>query len=278
MAERTNNGYRTFKLRYAVAGILAGFLLMDSQSQAASKTPLSNLAEGISDITGSGNITNPEKLTDGDKYYLSYDAAGNQNGGQWESYVEDGNSASIGSSSGYIQVDLGASYPIEVINVKMRNYVGQSTFRTGNGDGRMKRLTGTKVSYDQAAVVIGNKADLSDGEVVFFQEGAALPQGVAEPQEKAASAAGLADIGGEWFYMDYSKNCGLDPTEIGATKTARYVRVYARSNQSSLEFMELGVYGYKNASEVQKPMEKRRVIDNEHPLMIATAYSDSSER
>lgn len=274
MAERTNNGYRTFKLRYAVAGILAGFLLMGSQSQAASETPLSNLAEGISEITGSGSITNPEKLTDGDKYYLSYDAAGNQNNGQWESYVEDGNSATIGSSSGYIQVDLGASYPIEVINVKMRNYVGQSTFRTGNGDGRMKRLTGTKVSYDQAAVVIGNKADLSDGEVVFYQEGAALPQGVKAPEEKAASAAGLADIGGEWFYMDYSKNCGLDPTEIGTTKTARYVRVYVHSNQASLEFMELGVYGYKKSSEVQKPVEKRRVIDNEHPLMIATAYSD----
>ncbi len=286
MSKKTNHLYRIMRLRYAAAGILAGVLLLGGQTQvqAAKATPLSNLAEGIKEIKSYPNVTveHPEKLTDGDKYYLSYDGNTNKKGDEWEPYVEDGNSAKISGKKSYIQIDLGDSYPIEVINVKMRNYVGQSTFRNGSGDSRMKRLTGTKAKYKGVSVVIGENEHLTDGQVVFCQEGAMLPDGVKRPDQLASGAPEMAEMGGEWFYMDYSKGLGLEPSSQGTTKTARYIRVYAEcENLDNLEFMELGVYGYKDEKgkedskeEALRYGDKRRLIDNKHPLMIATAYSD----
>ena len=106
-----------------VAGLsmcLSMFLLCGVSADAAEKeTPLVNLAEGLTTVTDSnGNaLTNPEKLTDEDKYYLQHSAAGNkvtgsivqghQNNNGWEAYVEQG--AQIADDADWIQLDLGAS-------------------------------------------------------------------------------------------------------------------------------------------------------------------------
>lgn len=74
-------------------------------------------------------LTNPEKLTDGDKYNLQHDKTVNKDNGKWEKYIEDGAVTTVTGQSGqpvWIQMDLGASYPIEVINLKRRVYQGTS--------------------------------------------------------------------------------------------------------------------------------------------------------
>lgn len=111
--------------------------------------------------------------------------------------------------------------------------------------------------------------------MVYYSGNVALPEGVAKPSD--VSNAYQEAMGGQWFYMDYSKGKGLGATPLGTVKTARYVRVYSKNPQSgknNVDFMERAVYGYEEERSVQKTTGLRRQIDNEHPLMIATAYSN----
>ena len=98
-------------------------------------------------------------------------------------------------------------------------------------------------------------------------DGVKQPENVSKPYEEA--------MGGQWFYMDYVNKNGLGATELGTTKEARYIRVYTENPKgAAVKFMELGIYGYENEQDVQSQDGPRRVIDNEHPMMIATAYSN----
>ena len=172
----------------------------------------------------------------------------------------------------WVQVDLGASYPLEVINLKRQVYEAQPNIVNGNpGDG--KRLNGTKISYQNTAIVIGNKEDLSDGQIVYCEGNPTLPDGVEKPE--SISSPYQEAMGGQWFYMDYENKNGLGATELGTTKEARYIRVYTENPKgAAVKFMELGIYGYENEQDVQEQNGPRRVIDNENPMMIATAYSN----
>ncbi|MBR6770189.1 MAG: chitobiase/beta-hexosaminidase C-terminal domain-containing protein [Lachnospiraceae bacterium] len=241
-------------------------LMAGLQADAAKKeTPLVNLAKGKTTITSSSNqsVTNPEYLTDGDKYYLEHNSTGNKNGNSWEAYNEKG--AVVQGGYIWLQLDLGESYPIEVINLKRQNYRGATTASDNT-------LSGTKITYQKTAVVIANEPDFSDGYVVYYQDGADLPGGLQKPE---ASQTYVEPMGGQWFYMDYTKNKGLGATDLGTTKTARYIRVYTHDTEaSSVKFMELGVYGYKNEEDIQKTTGKRRIINEENPMILATAYSD----
>ena len=251
-----------FALSFSV--LLAKGLSVEANEK---ETPLVNLASGITDVIDNNgrSLTNPEYLTDGDKYYLQHNENGNKTNGAWETYQEKG--AVAHGQWVWIQLDLGASYPIEVINLKRQVYTGQTT----NSSGDNSRIQGSKITYQNTAIVIGNEENLSDGEVIYYQGTFALPDGVERP---AASDLYQESMGGQWFYMDYSKEKGLGQTELGTVKNARYVRVYTYNpHGDTVNFMELGVYGYRDTSNIQTP-SKRRVIDNNNPLMIATAYSD----
>lgn len=256
----------------------AFFLQGGTEVQAAEKKlPLVNLAEGNTSITvGDGmTIASPEKMTDGDKYNLKYNDSGNKVNNRWEPYVEADAVTTVTGQQGqpvWIQLDLGAEYPIEVINMKRRVYQGTPG---DNGNQSNCRVTGTKYTYQDTAIVIGSQPDLSDGEVIYYSGNVTLPNGVEAPD--AVSNAYTEAMGGQWFYMDYSKENGLGITPLGTVKTARYVRVYSRNPlDSNVDFMELAVYGYENAQSVQHTTGKRKQIDNEHPLMIAAAYSSDT--
>lgn len=258
---------------------LAVFFLADIEADAAiakKETPLTNLAKGKTTVTANEGTTlnNVGKLTDGDKYGLIYNSTTNKNGGTWETYNEVDNSTTASGNRVWIQLDLGASYPIEVINLKRQVYSGTPTI--SNPNGQHARLSGTTISYESTAIVIGNDPNLSDGYVVYYQGDFDLPRGVNKP---TASARYTEPMGGQWFYMDYSNNGGLGATELGTTKTARYVRVYSKNpSGSTVNFMELGVYGYKTQEKAEEAAERkdelRRTIDNENPLLISTAYSN----
>ena len=239
-----------------------------AEAEAAKETPLVNLAEGITEIIDNNGrrLTNPERLTDGDKYGLKYNETGNKVNGAWETYTEEG--AVAAGHWVWVQLDLGASYDIEVINLKRQVYNGTTTNSTGNN----ARIQGTPITYQNTAVVISENADMSDGYVVYYQGRFDIPN-ITEP---TPSQPYVEQMGGQWFYMDYENNQGLGQTELGTTKKARYVRVYTLNplaNASSVNFLELGVYGYREESKIQTP-SKRRTINNENPLMISTAYSD----
>ncbi|MFR7585751.1 MAG: glycoside hydrolase family 98 domain-containing protein, partial [Mediterraneibacter gnavus] len=204
-----------------------------------------------------------------------HDATGNKEGNNWENYQEQGTevtSTAEGKNGVWVQVDLGASYPLEVINLKRQVYEAQPNIVNGNpGDG--KRLNGTKISYQNTAIVIGNKEDLSDGQIVYCEGNPTLPDGVEKPE--SISSPYQEAMGGQWFYMDYENKNGLGATELGTTKEARYIRVYTENPKgAAVKFMELGIYGYENEQDVQEQNGPRRVIDNENPMMIATAYSN----
>ena len=115
--------------------------------------PLVNLAEekDVKVTVGENmDLKNADLLTDGDKYYLQHDATGNKEGNNWENYQEQGTevtSTAEGKNGVWVQVDLGASYPLEVINLKRQVYDGQATIGNGNPSGQGKRLKGTKISY-----------------------------------------------------------------------------------------------------------------------------------
>lgn len=246
-----------------IAAAFGFFLGSGMEAQAAEKKlPLVNLAEKKTDLsTGQDmSITSPEKITDGDKYNLKHNDTGNKVNNQWEPYEEADGVTTVTGPSGapvWIQLDLGAEYPIEVINLKRKMYNGNNQ------------------RYTNTAVVIGNREDLSDGEVVYCQGDVTLPQGVERPAE--TSDIYQEAMGGQWFYMDYSRDKGLGYTPLGTVKKARYVRVYSQNPTSdSVDFMELAVYGYEDEQSVQKPIAKRKQIDNEHPLMIAAAYSSDT--
>ena len=252
----------------------------EAKAADAKKTPpLVNLAEekDVKIKVGDGmTIKEEELLTDGDKYYLQHNDTANKDGTSWEAYQERGTevtSTNAKDKGVWVQIDLGASYPIEVINLKRQVYEGTSTIGNGNPSGQGTRLNGKKISYEDTAIVIGNEENLSDGEVVYYAGDPALPSGVEKPD--SISEAYQEEMGGQWFYMDYENEKGLGATELGTTKTARYVRVYTENpKEAAVKFMELGVYGYENAQSVQKQDGPRRVIDNENPMMIATAYSN----
>ena len=241
--------------------------------------PLVNLAEekDVKVTVGENmDLKNADLLTDGDKYYLQHDATGNKEGNNWENYQEQGTevtSTAEGKNGVWVQVDLGASYPLEVINLKRQVYDGQATIGNGNPSGQGKRLKGTKISYKNTAIVIGNEEDLSDGQIVYYEGNPTLPDGVKQPEN--VSKPYEEAMGGQWFYMDYANKNGLGATELGTTKEARYIRVYTENPKgAAVKFMELGIYGYENEQDVQSQDGPRRVIDNEHPMMIATAYSN----
>lgn len=125
--------------------------------------PLVNLAEekDVKVTVGENmDLKNADLLTDGDKYYLQHDATGNKEGNNWENYQEQGTevtSTAEGKNGVWVQVDLGASYPLEVINLKRQVYEAQPNIVNGNpGDG--KRLNGTKISYKNTAIVIGTQS------------------------------------------------------------------------------------------------------------------------
>lgn len=115
--------------------------------------PLVNLAEekDVKVTVGENmNLKDENLLTDGDKYYLQHDATGNKEGSNWENYQEQGTevtSTAEGEKGVWVQVDLGASYPLEVINLKRQVYDGQATIGNGNPGNQGKRLKGTKISY-----------------------------------------------------------------------------------------------------------------------------------
>lgn len=241
--------------------------------------PLVNLAEekDVKVTVGENmNLKDENLLTDGDKYYLQHDATGNKEGSNWENYQEQGTevtSTAEGEKGVWVQVDLGASYPLEVINLKRQVYDGQATIGNGNPGNQGKRLKGTKISYKNTAIVIGNEEDLSDGQIVYYEGNPTLPDGVKQPEN--VSKPYEEAMGGQWFYMDYANKNGLGATELGTTKEARYIRVYTENPKgAAVKFMELGIYGYENEQDVQSQDGPRRVIDNEHPMMIATAYSN----
>ena len=131
------------------------------------------------------NLKDENLLTDGDKYYLQHDATGNKEGSNWENYQEQGTevtSTAEGEKGVWVQVDLGASYPLEVINLKRQVYDGQATIGNGNPGNQGKRLKGTKISYKNTAIVIGNEEDLSDGQIVYYEGNPTLPDGVKQPE------------------------------------------------------------------------------------------------
>ena len=95
--------------------------------------PLVNLAEekDVKVTVGENmDLKNADLLTDGDKYYLQHDATGNKEGNNWENYQETGNRSHQHcrrEKGVWVQVDLGASYPLEVINLKRQVSDGQAT-------------------------------------------------------------------------------------------------------------------------------------------------------
>lgn len=238
-------------------------------------TPMVNLALGVTSITSSNEQKTSLKhlLTDGDKYYLQHNNTANKIENKWEEHREQG--TTIHSKSGWIQVDLGNSYPIEVINLKRQVYKNEpKNIDFSSGGATHTRIDGQTITYQKTAIVIGDKPDLSDGQVIYYQEGASLPDGVQAPS--TASPTYPEAMGGQWFYMDLSNNGGLGTTELGNTKNARYIRVYTENPEAEqLKFMELGIYGYQDMQSIQKP-HQRRIINNEHPLLIGTAYSNDT--
>lgn len=269
--KREENGFfKRSKLRAAMLALPMLLLFGGAQAEAApaKETPLVNLAEGITEIIDNNGrrLSNPERLTDGDKYGLKHNETGNKVNGAWETYTEEG--AVAGGHWVWVQLDLGASYDIEVINLKRQVYDGATTNSAGNN----ARIQGTPITYQNTAVVISENEDMSDGYVVYYQGRFDIPN-ITEP---APSQPYVEPMGGQWFYMDYENNQGLGQTELGTTRKARYVRVYTLNplaNADSVNFLELGVYGYREESKIQSP-SKRRTINNENPLMISTAYSD----
>ena len=116
----------------------------------------------------------------------------------------------------WVQVDLGASYPLEVINLKRQVYDGQATIGNGNPSGQGKRLKGTKISYKNTAIVIGNEEDLSDGQIVYYEGNPTLPDGVKQPEN--VSKPYEEAMGGQWFYMDYATRMDLGPQSLEQQK------------------------------------------------------------
>ena len=193
-------------------------LAADSENDVA----LENLAAGITTAKDSNGtvLTNPEKLTDGDKYYLTYKGSYGPGMDFKEAYKEQSASASQGAN--WIQLDLGKSYPIEVINLKRRMY--DTTNQGVWGDETMN--DNNKLNYANTAIVIGNEEDLSDGYVVSCNGNVDLPKGVTKPTS-ATTGNQKEKLGGTWFYMDNKLENGLGYTKPGVTKTARYIRIYS---------------------------------------------------
>ena len=198
--------------------------------------PLVNLAEekDVKVTVGENmDLKNADLLTDGDKYYLQHDATGNKEGNNWENYQEQGTevtSTAEGKNGVWVQVDLGASYPLEVINLKRQVYDGQATIGNGNPSGQGKRLKGTKISYKNTAIVIGNEEDLSDGQIVYYEGNPTLPDGVKQPENvlKPYEEA----MGGQWFYMDYANKNGLGADRAWNNKRGTlYQSVYRESKR-----------------------------------------------
>lgn len=233
-------------------------------------TPLVDLAKYITFdgnnyvLANDATLTRPESLTDGDKYYIE-NKANNK-----DPYREN-KGAVAPEGTEWVQVDLGKSYPIEVINLKRKIYKEGRTSENG-----MDRNAANLINYTKTIILASENEDMSDAYVVHYNAPAndttVLPEGVEKP-EGATSVAYQETMGGDWYYMDNAKDNGKGYTEIGTTKNARYIRVYSNEDDTEgLTIMNLSVYGYKNASDVQTK-HKRRVIDNKHPMFFEAAYS-----
>ena len=87
---------------FAASAMISAALLMSGmtlQAAEAKETPLSNLAKGINPTPESGGtLENGQFVTDEQKYNLQQ--------------------AAVIKNSAYVQLDLGAQYSIEVINLK----------------------------------------------------------------------------------------------------------------------------------------------------------------
>ena len=93
-----------------------------SETASYRETPLVNLAKGKTKVTANEGtqLTNIAELTDGDKCGLVQNANTNKLGnGNWEGYDEPANSMKANGQWVWIQLDLEASYDIEVINLKI---------------------------------------------------------------------------------------------------------------------------------------------------------------
>lgn len=235
------------------------------------ETPLVDLAKYV---TYDGNnytlsdesaeLTRPENLTDGDKYYI------NNISNNKDPYVESGRGAVAPEGTEWVQLDLGRSYPIEVINLKRKIYKEGHTSSNGKG-----RNANDLINYDKTIILASENEDMSDAYVVHYNAPAndttVLPEGVEKPAG-ATTTTYQETMGGDWYYMDNTNNNGKGYTKIGTVKNARYIRIYSSDNVSEGEtLMNLSVYGYKNESDVQE-YSKRRVIDNAHPMFFEAAY------
>lgn len=144
------NGKENKKVKLFGMSCLAMTLMALGATEAkaadAKKTPpLVNLAEekDVKIKVGDGmTIKEEELLTDGDKYYLQHNDTDNKDGKNWEAYQERGTevtSTNAKDKGVWVQIDLGASYPIEVINLKRQVYEGTSTIGNGNPSGQGTR-------------------------------------------------------------------------------------------------------------------------------------------
>lgn len=235
------------------------------------ETPLVDLAKYVtydgnnySLSDESAELTRPRSLTDGDKYYI------NNISNNKDPYVEHDRGAVAPEGTEWVQVDLGKSYPIEVINLKRKIYKEGHTSSNGKG-----RNANDLINYDKTIILASENEDMSNAYVVHYNapanDNTELPEGVVKPAG-ATSVAYQETMGGDWYYMDNTNNNGKGYTEIGTVKNARYIRIYSRDNVSEGEtLMNLSVYGYRNESDVQE-YSKRRVIDNAHPMFFEAAY------
>ena len=203
----------------------------------AEETPLTNLAEGkLPTVKDSKDVTNLQTVTDGKKYTEQNEA----------------NRSDI-KNNPYIQVDLGAEYSIEVINLKREE----------------------NKTFQNTAIVLSSDADFSDAKVIYYQNESDLKSEL-PGATFTATAQGkpyAETYGGSWFYMEGDGTTATAPQTV---KKARYVRVYSDApDGNGNNIVELGVYGYKDESRMPEAVREKRKIDAENPLFIVPCYSSN---
>lgn len=214
-----------------------------------SLTPLSNLAKGFPVFLDNGTHQASEENTNR--------KLGNiVNGDKYDDSVSDSKESSVYvGDSKYITVDLGESFPIEVINIKRD---------------LKKTFTGT-------AIVLANKADFSDGEVLYYQDSARDNLTDFDLTNKQPATTYAETYGGNWFYMGDDATVA---TPAGTVKSARYVRIYSTNpaNDTTSGFVEVQVYGYQKEDRIKYAGDysrRNREISPSSPLFIHSIYSNS---
>lgn len=224
---------------FAASAMISAALLMSGmtlQAAEAKETPLSNLAKGINPTPESGGtLENGQFVTDEQKYNLQQ--------------------AAVIKNSAYVQLDLGAQYSIEVINLKREE----------------------EKSYQNTAIVLASDESFSDAQVIYYQNKDDIIGKLGANVNITASAQASVykeTYGGQWFYMEGD---GTTPTAPQTVKKARYVRVYLTAPEASDEnkILELAVYGYKDENRRSEAVREKRQIDAEHPLFIVPCYSSN---